>query len=334
MKLDLLEWLCCPDCAGNLRLEHVVEAHAEIESGQLICLACLKEFPVVNFVPRFVPKENYASNFGLQWNEFRQTQLDSYSGTSISRDRFIKQTGWDSKCLQGQFVLDAGCGAGRFADIALSLGAHVIAIDYSDAVDACWQNLGSRPHFNVIQADIYHLPFKPNYFDRVYSLGVLQHTPNVKDAFMALPKQLRPDGLLVVDLYLRTWKAMLHPRYWLRFMTIRLAPKTLFSLVKTVAPFLLTLSRIMGWIPFLGRFLKRLIPVANYEGVYPLSKKQLLEWAILDTFDWLAPRYDQPQTPIILREWMEEAGLEQIQVFMAHHLTGRAQKPAGQTPRV
>jgi len=330
MKLDLLDWLCCPHCANDLKLECAVEAHSEIESGQLICTACAKEFPIVRCVPRFVSPENYASNFGLQWNQFRQTQLDSYSGTTISRDRFVKQTGWNAECFRDTTVLDAGCGAGRFAEIALSLGARVIAIDYSDAVDACWQNLGAHPHLNVIQADLYHLPFKPNRFDHVYSLGVLQHTPNVRDAFTALPKQLRPGGWLVVDLYVRNWRAFFHPRYWLRPFTTRLAPEKLFGLVARSASALLNFSRTIGRIPLAGRFLKRFIPVANYEGVYPLSEKQLLEWAILDTFDWLAPRYDQPQTPTTLDDWMQQAGLEHIQVLMAHHLTGRGRKPAQQ----
>lgn len=34
-------------------------------------------------------------------------------------------------------VLDAGCRAGHFAEIALRFGAQVVAVDYSNAVEAC-----------------------------------------------------------------------------------------------------------------------------------------------------------------------------------------------------
>ena len=44
-------------------------------------------FPIVNNIPRFVSTENYANAFGRQWNKFRKTQLDSHTGTTISRDR-------------------------------------------------------------------------------------------------------------------------------------------------------------------------------------------------------------------------------------------------------
>ena len=40
---------------------------------------------------------------------------------------------------------------------------------------------------HVIQGDIYKLPFANNTFPFVYSLGVLQHTPDVANAFACLP---------------------------------------------------------------------------------------------------------------------------------------------------
>jgi SAM-dependent methyltransferase len=305
----------------------VREANGEVENGQLVCAACERRYPIVSFVPRFVPSQTYASSFGLQWNRFRQTQLDSHSGLPISCERFLEQTGWTQEMLAGKRVLDAGCGAGRFAEITLSLGAEVVAADYSAAVDACWQNLGRHGRLHVIQADLYALPFRPGSFDFVYGLGVLQHTPDVRRAFMALPHQLAAGGRLVVDVYPRHLSRLVHPKSWLRPLTIRVSPQKLLGVIERSAPALLALSRAVGTIPLVGRYLRRLIPVANYEGVYSLSERQLLEWAVLDTFDWLSARYDQPQTPETLRGWLVEAGLGEIEVFRAHHLTGRGRKP-------
>ena len=38
-------------------------------------------------LPRFVPRENYASYFGLEWNIHGRTQYDETSGSSLSRER-------------------------------------------------------------------------------------------------------------------------------------------------------------------------------------------------------------------------------------------------------
>src|SRR5712691_2725046 len=153
-------------------------ANERVKTGTLSCRQCDGRFEIRNFVPRLMPPGDYVASFGLQWNEFRETQLDSRSGVSISRERFFRQTGWRPGGLSGRRVLDVGCGSGRFAEVALQAGAYVVAIDYSVAVDACQANLGGHPRLDIIQADLHRLPFKRGQFDFVYCLGVLQHTPD------------------------------------------------------------------------------------------------------------------------------------------------------------
>ena len=70
-------------------------------------------YPIDNEIPRFVPKSNYADNFGMQWNHFSRTQLDSYTNIPISSDRFWLSTNWNPDDMKGKWVLDVGCGAGR-----------------------------------------------------------------------------------------------------------------------------------------------------------------------------------------------------------------------------
>ena len=281
----------------------------DIEAGTLHCSACAAQYPIVRGIPRFVPASNYADNFGFQWNRFRKTQLDSQSGVPISRNRFIDQTGWTPELLRGQVVLDIGCGAGRFAEIALSFGAHVIALDYSSAIDACRANLGHYDTLDTVQGDIYALPFKRRAFPFVYCLGVLQHTPDVEGAVKALPPMVASGGRLVVDLYPKNLRMWVSPRIRLRPITTHMNPERLFTLVERAVPSLLVLSGAAAKVPGIGGYLKRLVPVADYGGVYPLNERQRTEWAVLDTFDWLGPRYDQPQTPDTLRRWLQEAEL-------------------------
>jgi SAM-dependent methyltransferase len=303
------------------------KVHGDIASGELVTPDGVRRYPIENHIPRFVSSDNYAQGFGFQWNKFQKTQLDSYTGIPLSRNRLFESSGWTPSMLKGKRVLDVGCGAGRFAEIALDAGAFVVALDYSSAVDACWANHSSCPQLNVVQGDIYHLPFVSNSFEFVYCLGVLQHTPDVKKSFAALPEQLCPGGRLVVDVYPDLWLNMLWPKYWLRPIAKRIPKQLLFSIVELMVSCLLPISLAVGRIPKLGRKLRYAIPVCNYDRIFPLSKSQLREWAVLDTFDWFAPMYDQPQTLSTLRAWFERAGMEEVQVFRRGSYVGRGIKP-------
>ena len=328
MHLDLLEILRCPQTGERLELQSAEYLDGRIVSGWLVSQNGKHRYPIREFVPRFVPASNYADSFGMQWNLFRQTQLDSYSGQSISADRFWKATGWRPENIVGKWILDAGCGAGRFAEVALQAGAKVIALDYSSAVDTCYANLQHHPNLHVVQGDIYALPFVRDFFPFVYSLGVLQHTPDVARTFAALPPMVAKRGRLCVDFYWKRIRTMLHAKYLLRPITRHVPQQKLFKFLQSVLPVLLPVSQQLGRVPVMGRVLKRLIPIADYTGIYPLSASQLKEWALLDTFDMLAPEYDNPQTLASVRLWFEKAGLVEVELFHEGHLVGRGRKPS------
>lgn len=325
MRESLVPLLRAPGTASPLTSEARVREGDDVLEGDLRAGAA--SWPVVRGVPRFVTPDNYAASFGFQWNRFPGTQLDSVSGLTASRDRFLSQWGMPPSWFEGKLLLDGGCGAGRFAEVALSLGAEVVAVDLSAAVDACRRSLGARPGLHVVQASIYDLPFAPGSFDGVYSFGVIQHTPDVARAFRALAAMAKPGGEVAVDVYKRDWKSWLHPKPWLRPLTTRVPGDALFSLIERAAPALLAASRAAGRVPVAGRALRRAIPVADYDGVLPLDERQRLEWAVLDTFDWLSPRYDQPQSAATVRRWAEQAGLVDVRTHQPAHLTLRARRP-------
>jgi SAM-dependent methyltransferase len=326
MTLDFPSLLRCPECHGSLERSGPVNTDGRVESGTLTCVRCGTSYPVSGAIPRFVPRENYSSSFGFQWNLFRRTQLDSHSGLSISRDRFFRQSGWKPEDLAGRRILDIGCGAGRFTEIALASGAHVVSLDYSGAVEACWANFAPNQRLNVVQGDVYRLPFRPGSFDFVYCFGVLQHTPDVERAFLALSEPLRAGGSLAVDLYPRLLLNVLWPKYWLRPLTRRVPADRLFPIVERMVHMLFPLSLTLGRVPAVGGKLRHALPIVNYEGRLPLSRAQLEQWAVLDTFDMLAPRYDQPQTPATLESWFRRGGFDRIEVFRDGLVVGRGRR--------
>ena len=205
MLKELIKHLICPKTGQKLVLSK--------DSSFLSTIDEKYKYPIINGIPRFVKINNYAENFGVQWNHFRKTQLDSFSKTTISSDRFFSATAWNKNDLNNKLILDAGCGAGRFAEIALDTGAKVFAVDYSNSVEAIYKNLSPHPNLFIVQADIYSLPFKKDFFDYVYSLGVLQHTPNVEIAFKSLLPVLKPNGHICVDFYWKRFRTMMHSKY-------------------------------------------------------------------------------------------------------------------------
>ena len=86
MKKKYLELLVCPETGENLKF--IPKSESNTDNGCLVNESNTVEYQVINSIPRFVPLSNYADNFGMQWNNFPKTQLDSYSGQSISSDRF------------------------------------------------------------------------------------------------------------------------------------------------------------------------------------------------------------------------------------------------------
>ena len=327
MKKSLLEILRCPVTHTSLELVDAKFNGDDVEEGWLVSPKGAR-YPITRGIPRFVQADNYATGFGLQWNHFRRTQLDSYSGHPITHERFYRYTAFTPQELRGKRVLDVGCGAGRFAEIALAAGADVVALDYSSAVDACRANHVDKRQLDVVQGDVYTLPFALHSFDFVYCLGVLQHTPDVHAAFAALPSMLKPGAKLAVDLYPKLFRNAFWPKYWLRPFTRRMPAEKLFSVVQRMVPALLPVSVAIGRIPFVGRQLRKFVPVVNYEGVLPLSPSQLREWAVLDTFDMLAPAYDSPQSVDTLREWFIAAGLMNVWVSRMGFVVGRGQAPS------
>ena len=141
MRTQLLDYLACPNCEMETPFD--VQANAsqddgDIVSGTLTCQSCQCVYQIRDGIPRFVSlDQDYCSNFGFQWKRWRTLQIDRLSGHSLSTDRFFADSEWPPSSLEGKVVLDAGCGAGRFADVAAAHGATVIAVDLSDAIDAC-----------------------------------------------------------------------------------------------------------------------------------------------------------------------------------------------------
>ncbi len=253
---------------------------------------------LVNDIPRTVDQDNYSETFGWQWKKFSKTQIDSIEHDN-SKQRFFNETGFDKQYFKNKIILEVGSGAGRFTDIILKYtNAIVYSVDSSTAVETNYQNNKSyvNKRLFLFQSSIYNLPFELHQFDIVICLGVIQHTPNIRKTIKHLCENVKKNGDLVIDFYpyKGPW-TYISAKYFLRPITRRLKKHTLLKIIDKNLDFFIFLSRF--FIKFKLSILTRFIPIADIKNAIPkLENKQILrEIILLDTFDMLSPRYDQPQ---------------------------------------
>jgi SAM-dependent methyltransferase len=300
MKAAALDVLVCPACQSSLDLQASRTADREIMEGALACGSCRISYPIRAGVPRFVPDGLYASSFGHQWNWFRTVQLDSETGTTRSEDALRGATGWRDEEYQGKRLLDAGVGAGRFAERAAAKGADVFGVDLTTAVDAAYRNIGQRDNVHLIQADIFALPFRHDTFDLAYSIGVLHHTPDPERAFRRVAAVVKPRGRFAVYLYSR-YGISHKASDLLRRVTTRLPLGVMWALSSVAVP-LYYLYRL----PVVGA-------IANLAA--PISMERHWRWRWLDTFDWYTPKYQFKYLYPEVFRWYQDAGFHELEVF-------------------
>jgi SAM-dependent methyltransferase len=286
-------------------------------------------------MPRFVPDDMYAASFGFQWNRFPTLQVDTVMKNDLSRTRFFATTGWPGS-LAGQRILEAGCGSGRFTELALETGAEVFSFDLSCAVEAAYANNGRAPNLHMFQASIYDIPLRKTLFDKIFCMGVIQHCPDPEKAFHSLLPYLRPGGEIVIDVYAKAGFPAL--KYWVRPITRRMSPESLYRTLAAIIPVAFDVKKWISRLPGIGPRLASLIPIGPLSHTnigLNYTEEELKQVKILSAFDMYAPRYDFPQRIENVRRWFKKAGLTDITIGFGHNgITAKGKKPLASSSRV
>ena len=278
-------------------------------------------YPIHDAIPRLlVSQDGYVDAFGEQWHEYPKTQLDSFTGTTISTVRLRRCLGevlWQHLGEAGGRVqvLEAGCGAGRFTEVLLGLpGAAVTSTDLSSAVEPNQVNFPQSPQHRILQCDINHFPFHAEQYDVVICLGVIQHTRDPERTITDLYRQVKPGGWLVIDHY--THSLSLYTRFGehlLRPVLKRLDPARGMVVTKALTRWFFPLHRAARSFFPLQAVISRFSPLLTYFHEFPeLNDQQQYEWAELDSHDSLTDYYKHARSARSIATTLSELGAQQI----------------------
>src|SRR2546425_15431 len=268
MKRECARWLKCLECGGDLDLEVGQSLGQEVAEGTLRC-RCGVIVPIAHGVPRFVRTDAYTASFTFEWHRHRRTQFDSKRSRETEA-RLFQVTGLSPAGLAGKLVLDAGIGAGRFADAIVRYGGTVVGVDLSYAIDVARENLGSHPNVHLLQADLLNLPLKSGTFDLIISIGVIMTTADAKRTFLSLVPLLKPGGTIAIWVYDGYDPISGASSDFYRRFTTRLPHRVLYALSHIAVP-LYHLYRIPGF----GNIALKL---------FPISRHPNWRWRVLGTF--------------------------------------------------
>lgn len=319
MKKNLLECIVCPYCFSKFAFSQKVERNYEAISGELICLKCNETFLVSDGIPRIVKNlgkmERVSKSFGFQWNQYFEDRFEEETLYGRTQDQdldyFLYSMGIEQEELIGKRILDAGCGCGRLTKVLGEIGADVVGVDISEAADVAYKNCLAVSNVNILQADIFNLPFPENYFDFVWSNGVIHHTLDANLAHEKLWRVLKPRGKMYIWVYAKRFNPFRFTKDALTTLKIvpNMSPATLCAFCKILSVpslFLLYLYRGVRRINFLR-------PSSTW-GISTVRKRSYKELCFT-WFDALSPQYDSRHTLEEVVSWFETRNFIEIVTF-------------------
>ena len=135
-------------------------------------------------------------SFGDEWLEYNNFSDEDIFVAGNEYFDIVPET-----IYTGKYVLDVGCGTGRWSKYLSKKASKIEAIDPSESVLSAAALLQDDDHVRISQASAGDIPFPDNTFDLVISLGVLHHIPDTQAAMQNCIDKLKPGGHFLVYLY-------------------------------------------------------------------------------------------------------------------------------------
>lgn len=225
------------------------------------------------------------------------------------------------------YVLDIGCGTGRWTKYLAPKTGFIEAVDPSDAIFAADKLLGNLQNVRLLKASVETLPFDDETFDFVMSIGVLHHIPNTSQALIDCVKKVKKGGYFFVYLYYNLDRRGIF--YKLLFYSSNAIRKLISRLPGKIKHFVCDILAVVLYMPFIlvGRFFK----VSGFKGLarsMPLHGYQNRSFFMIrnDALDRFGTRLEQRFSKKQVIEMMQSAGLTNIVISQGipfYHAVGK-----------
>lgn len=117
---------------------------------------------------------------------------------------------------EGETVLDCGAGLGWITHVIARLhDCRLAATDY-DVARLRTARQENPPEVSIAASDIYHLPYRDGYFDKVVLSEVLEHVPDDAAALAEVARVVKPGGLVAITVPNRDYPFLWDPVNWTR----------------------------------------------------------------------------------------------------------------------
>lgn len=356
--------LACPQCRGPIR---ILELDGNGSDGILghDDTDCNEVFPVIDAIPRMVlgaerarvrarhaawfeiPKRSVifegwsvaaemsrassvVARFDDEWRAFADVGSAEHSRLF---DDYFDLVPPDS-IGPDRVVLDAGCGAGRWAVQVQHRGARVIAVDLGFSIEVASRNTQASARVACVQADVCRLPVADGSVDLAYSLGVLHHIERTEVGLREVARTVRPGGQCLVYLY-RALEVDPWP-HRVAFRAVDAVRKITSTLPQDVLVPLTTLIAAVVYLP-LARIslVLRTIGLARVAAALPLSFYADLSFRTMrnDSLDRFGTRIEKRFRASEVRDMLERVGLVDVSVSKRapfwHAVAERPLRPDG-----
>lgn len=214
MLLDSMDYLCCPACTGDLRLEIQKQTETEVLQGTLECLACKARFKIQEGLPNLIyPEALEDSDLQQeQWHDRMAQQYDR-ANRQWNRHLLIWAGLWETRAKRqvvdklelkkNASVLETGVGNG----LNLPIIASRIAKDGQlDGLDISHETLkvalrktkAKGIKVELIQGNASYLPYRTAKFDAVLHVGALNQFGDKKRAIQEMHRVAKPGSKIVI----------------------------------------------------------------------------------------------------------------------------------------
>jgi ubiquinone/menaquinone biosynthesis C-methylase UbiE len=212
------------------------------------------------------------------------------------------------------YVLDMGCGSGRFSRYLSGKVGFIEMLDPSEAIWAAEKLLCGINNVRMINASADSIPFADNTFDLVMSIGVLHHIPDTQMAMKNCVSKVKPGGHFFVYLYYNLDNRGIAFR--LLFKIVNIARKLISWMPSSLKKFMCDLIAVLVYMPLItfGKLLDK-AGLKELAKKLPLSYYQDKSFFIIrnDALDRFGTRLEHRFSKVQIQDMMEDCGLTNIQ---------------------